>query len=186
MAKSLNLPEPTICDMTCFFAPNHAGPCQYTPERAIWNREKMEELRKKEIERMSERNTLKIYQCGPMAGCSDEEMHGWREDLKKNYPDITWLDPCDRNYVHQQWRKLVDDDIQDINNADYVLAYYWKTGSGSAMELAYNHYVARKPSVVVVPEFKVVSPWVRYHADYLVETFDHAMKIILSTEDRKF
>lgn len=181
MAKPLNLPEPTFCDMNCFYEPNHAGPCQYNPARMAWVRE-MEAERN----RYKENRMLKIYQCGPMAGCSDEEMHGWREDLKKNYPDVQWLDPCDREYVHQQWRKLVDDDIQDINNADYILAYYWKTGSGSAMELAYNHYVARKPSVVVVPEFKVVSPWVRYHADYLVETFDHAMKIILSTEDRKF
>lgn len=130
---------------------------------------------------------LKIYQCGPMAGCSEDEMSGWRNQLKKDYPDIEWLDPCDRNYVHQQWRKLVDDDIADIQAADYILAYYWKTGSGSAMELAYNHYVARKPSVVVVPEFKVVSPWVRYHADYLVETFEHAMKIILNQDnERKF
>lgn len=182
--RKLNLPDPTICDMNCFFAPNHAGPCQYDPARVQWNIERNAERTQtilKEIKPM-----LKIYQCGPMAGCTEEEMHGWRDKLKKDYPDITWLDPCDRAYVHQQWRKLVDDDIQDINNADYILAYYWKTGSGSAMELAYNHYVARKPSVVVVPEFKVVSPWVRYHADYLVENFDHAMKIILNADDSKF
>lgn len=179
MAKPLNLPEPNICDMNCFLAPNHAGPCQYDPARRDWNK-------MKETENVNDGLGIKIYQCGPMAGCTDEEMYGWRNDLKKNYPNITWLDPCVRSYNHQQWRKLVDDDIADIEAADYILAYYWKTGSGSAMELAYNHYVARKPSVVVVPEFKVVSPWVRYHADYLVETFDHAMKIILSTEDRKF
>lgn len=129
---------------------------------------------------------MKIYLCGPMAGCSLEEMTGWRNQLKKDYPDIEWLDPCDREYASQQWRKLVDDDKADVDHADYILAYYWKTGSGSAMELAYNHYVARKPSVVVVPEFKVVSPWVRYHADYLVESFEHAMKIILNPDDRKF
>lgn len=121
-----------------------------------------------------------------MAGCTDEEMHGWRDGLKKDYPDITWLDPCDRSYKQQQWRKLVDDDIADIEAADFVLCYYWKTGSGSAIELAYSRYVSHTPTVVVIPEFKTVSPWIRAHSDYLVESFDHAMKIILSTEDRKF
>src|SRR5687768_15745584 len=80
---------------------------------------------------------IKVYQCGPMAGCTDEEMYGWRNELKKDYPLVTWLDPCDRTYKMQQWRQLVNDDISDIDNADYVLAYYWKTGTGSAMELSY-------------------------------------------------
>lgn len=138
------------------------------------------------LEVIVETKPISIYLCGPMAGCTDEEMHGWREQLKKDYPAINWLDPCDRSYKLQQFRKLVDDDIADIEAADYILAYYWKTGSGSAMELAYNYYIARKPSVVVIPEFKTVSPWVRYHADYLVETFEHAMKIILNEDATKF
>lgn len=131
-------------------------------------------------------NNIKVYQCGPMAACTDDEMHGWREQLKKDYPNITWLDPCDRSYKQQQWRRLVDDDIADIDNSDYVLSYYWKTGTGSAMELSYNFYVAKKPSIVVVPGFKAVSPWLRYHADYLVDSFDHAMKIILNDSQDKF
>lgn len=182
MTHPLNLPKPTICDMNCFLPPGHKGPHQFDADRPLWV--KLNNGKLVMEEQVSEQ--ISIYQCGPMAGCTDEEMHGWREQLKKDYPDINWLDPCERSYVHQQWRRLVDDDIADINAADYVLAYYWKTGSGSAMELAYNFYVARKPSVVVVPEFKVVSPWVRYHADYLVENFEHAMKIILNQDDRKF
>lgn len=121
---------------------------------------------------------VSVYLCGPMADCTDEEMRKWRNKLKLDYSDIIWLDPCDRSYQIQQWRQLVDEDIADINASDFLLAYYWKTGTGSAMEISYNYYVAKKPSIVVVPDFKRVSPWLRYHADYLVEDFDHAMKII--------
>lgn len=195
----VNLPKPTICDMSCFLEPEHLGPHQFDPMRSNWVKRVQEgticatcgewpefcgmcDARLEKPEEIAPVKQLSIYQCGPMAGCTDEEMHGWREQLKKDYPEVNWLDPCNRSYKLQQFRKLVDDDIADIAAADYILAYYWKTGSGSAMELAYNYYVARKPSVVVVPEFKVVSPWVRYHADYLVETFEHAMKIILNEE----
>lgn len=179
MTKPVNLGDPTICDMNCFLEPDHLGPHQFDSKRPYWVKLEGNKLK---LEENAPVKQLSIYQCGPMAGCTDEEMHGWREQLKKDYPEVNWLDPCNRSYKLQQFRKLVDDDIADIAAADYILAYYWKTGSGSAMELAYNYYVARKPSVVVVPEFKVVSPWVRYHADYLVETFEHAMKIILNEE----
>jgi len=123
---------------------------------------------------------LVIYLCGPMDGCTVEEMTGWREALKKEYRDIRWLDPCRRTYKPQQWRQLVEEDIADIDQSDFVICYYWKAGTGSAMELAYSHYEAKVPTIVVVPDFKKVSPWTRYHADYLVESFDDAMKIALA------
>jgi nucleoside 2-deoxyribosyltransferase len=122
-------------------------------------------------------NQIAVYLGGPMAGCSLEEMTDWRNQLKKDYPDIKWLDPCERSYVPQQWRELVEADMKDIDNADLVLCYMWKPGIGSSMELTYAR-AQKTPTIVVVPDFKYVSPWVRYYADYLVENFDHAMKII--------
>lgn len=121
---------------------------------------------------------ITAYMGGPMADCTPEEMTDWREALKVDFSEIKWLDPCARSYKPQQWRQLVEDDIADIDASDFVLAYYWKAGTGTSMELAYAHYIAKIPTIVVVPDFKSVSPWVRYHADYLVESFEHAMKII--------
>lgn len=118
-----------------------------------------------------------IYLGGPMAGCSEEEKRGWRDDIKKLYPEYTYLDPCDRSYTPVQWKQLIKDDIQDIINADVVLTYMWKPGIGSSMELVEARY-RNTPTVVVVPDFKSISPWVRQYADFLVESFDQAFKII--------
>lgn len=128
---------------------------------------------------------ITCYLGGPIANCSSQEIHGWREALKESHHEINWLDPCSRSYKRQQWRQLVEDDIADINASDFVLAYYWKPGTGTSMELAYAHYVAKIPTIVVVPDFKNVSPWVRFHADYLVESFEHAIKLIKQTEARR-
>lgn len=120
---------------------------------------------------------LSIYLGGPMAACSEEEMTGWRKDIKSRWPEFNYLDPCDRTYTPQQWRKLVRNDVEDILEADVVLTYMWKPGIGSSMELVIARY-EDTPTIVVVPDFKFVSPWIREYADYLVEDFETAFKII--------
>ena len=124
---------------------------------------------------MSDKKT--IYLGGPMAGCSLEEMTGWREQLKKEWTEFNFRDPCDREYTPQKWRQLVDDDIADIDASDYILCYMWKAGIGSSMELVEARY-RNKPTIVVVPDFKYVSPWIRAYADFLVQDFEHAYKIV--------
>ena len=119
-----------------------------------------------------------VYLGGPMAGTSEEEKVGWRNELKEKWvDDFFFLDPCDRYYSPLQWRDLVKADTMDIHQADVVLCHMWKPGIGSAMELV----VARHndtPTLVVVPTFKQVSPWVREYADFLVSDFDQAYKIL--------
>lgn len=112
-----------------------------------------------------------------MAGCSEDEMRGWREELKAKWSEFSFLDPCVRAYNPVQWKQLVKDDIQDIIDADVVLTYMWKPGIGSSMELVEARY-RNTPTLVIVPDFKHVSPWIREYADFLVEDFDQAYKII--------
>lgn len=273
VAKPLNLPEPTICDMNCFLIPNHQGPHQYDPEREVWRKEQNEkhndyrrknpdgirainlkQAHKMTVEeyniilakqnyvcavcRRSETHTnqfglvrlavdhdrsccpgdkscgkctrgllchgcntaegllrdpetarrladymennqrlISCYLSGPMAGCTLEEMRGWREALKVDFTEINWIDPCNRNYGPQQWRQLVEDDIADIKKSDFMLVNFWKPGVGTSMEMV----VARQlftPVITVTPDFKTTSPWIRYYSDFLVESFEHAIKII--------
>lgn len=120
---------------------------------------------------------ISCYLSGPMAGCTIEEMTGWREALKSDFTEIQWIDPCNRSYNPQQWRQLVEDDISDIKKSDFMLVNFWKTGVGTSMEMV----VARQlftPTITVTPDFKTTSPWVRYYSDFLVETFEEAIKII--------
>jgi len=118
-----------------------------------------------------------IYLAGPMAGCTEQEMRGWRNAVKDDLPEYKFLDPCDRKYTPQQWYELVEDDIQDIEDSDLVLCHMWKNGIGSSMELVESRY-RRKPTVVVIPDYKNVSPWVRRYSSFLVQDFETAYKII--------
>lgn len=170
----LDLGEPTICDMNCYFAPNHAGPCQHDPARREWLRLRNPPLPKEKLDKM-----ITVYLAGNMDGLTTEEMTGWRNDFKARCIDgsITWLDPCTRNYSPREWRRLVEDDLADVRAADCIVARMTAPGIGTAMELVNARY-AGIPVITVVPDFKKVSPWLRYFSDYVVEDFDHAYKIL--------
>lgn len=118
----------------------------------------------------------KIYLAGPMDGCSYEEVHGWRDSLKKNYDDIQWLDPSDRFYQNpfEDWKVLVEEDLGDIQKAHALLAYIWRPSAGTSMELVVAHSIMRIPVVVMVDDLTTVGPWVKYHADYVVDDFEEA------------
>lgn len=120
---------------------------------------------------------LTVYLAGNMDGLTEEEMRGWRNDFKARDDTIRWLDPCSRSYMPQQWRELVEDDLADVFAADFIVARMTVPGIGTAMELV-NARQAKIPVITVVPEFRNVSPWLRYYSDYLVEDFDQAWKIL--------
>ena len=130
-----------------------------------------------------------IYLSGPMAGCTSEEMHGWRNKAKrlfssvevgKGVPYPECLDPTERDYsqedVKECYREIVVLDKRDIRCSD-VLLVNWMPGksmTGTAMEIQYAHSVD-KPIVVVLPEGAPVSPWVLYHATKIVKTLDEGV-----------
>lgn len=128
---------------------------------------------------------FRCYLAGPIDACTYDEIHGWRDMLKKDYPDIDWVDPSTRSYDNQKdWQRLVDDDLEDIASSDALLAYFWKNGSGTSMELVYAFEIYRLPVVVVVPHLDQVGPWVQYHSDHIVDNFQHAYDLLSNYPER--
>lgn len=128
-------------------------------------------------------NNISVYQAGPMDGCSEIEIHGWRDLLKRRYPDINWLDPSIRSYYDPftEWKTLVEADLKDINTSNALLAYVWRTSGGTSMEILYAHSILHIPVVVVVDDITRVGPWVRYHADFIADNFNHAYEFLKAT-----
>jgi hypothetical protein len=129
---------------------------------------------------------MRVYLCGPMAGCTDEEAGGWRKAATKhlNGFGITTLDPMDRDYRYTKYGDdpasvlpdLVEEDKIDIEMSDVVLVNYTKPSTGTAMEIILAWQRAKRV-VVVNPLGLSLSPWVHYHAhkvyDTMWEAYDH-------------
>jgi hypothetical protein len=111
----------------------------------------------------------KVYLAGPINGCTDDECKTWREFVKTKLPFT--LDPMDRDYRGREddcSKEIVEGDKADILAADTVLVWYPKPSTGTDMEIFFS-WENDKNVVVVVPPGSKISPWLKYHSDYITE-----------------
>lgn len=128
---------------------------------------------------------MKVYLAGPINDCTDAECKDWRQQAKELRHDIAWIDPMRRDYRGQEDKNvkaIVEDDKRDIEGCDKILAFCPKPSVGTSMEIIFGKYVKRAwpkcSVVVVVPPGSPVSPWLRYHADHLVETVEEGVALL--------
>lgn len=120
----------------------------------------------------------KIYLCGPINGCTDEECKDWRERVKTFYPRS--IDPMKRDYRGREaesYREIVELDKRDVRRADVVLVNYSKPSVGTSMEVFFAWTIGT-PVIVWCASDAVISPWLRYHSIAIVHSLDEALRKI--------
>jgi len=121
---------------------------------------------------------MKVYLCGAINGCTDEQCKDWRESAKKRLPDT--IDPLRRDYrgcEDQYSREIVSGDKEDIRKSDALLVNHPGPSSGTDMEMFFAFNLGLLV-VTVVPEGTRISPWVREHSSRIVHTFEEALSIL--------
>lgn len=106
---------------------------------------------------------MRIYLCGPINACTDEECKDWREEVKRQHPDC--IDPMVRDYRGREkecFREIVELDKLDVAMADVILVNYIKPSIGTAMEVLFA-WMLHKPIVLWCAPETNLSPWLRYH-----------------------
>lgn len=114
---------------------------------------------------------MKIYLCGPINGCGDDEATTWREWFKTNVPG-DFVDPMKRDYRGREvddYREIVDLDKRDIRGVDAVVVMYVKPSVGTSMEVFFA-WTLGIPVIVIDESGKPLSPWMRYHATAVVDS----------------
>jgi len=121
---------------------------------------------------------MKIYLCGPINGCTDEECKDWRQYVKSAGPsDWLYVDPMARDYRGREleaYREIVELDKIDVASVDVVLVNYDKPSVGTSMEILFAWQLGKKVVTVCRPD-AVISPWLRYHSHGVFHSFDAAM-----------
>lgn len=123
---------------------------------------------------------MKVYLCGPINGCTDEECKDWREEAKNQFPNA--IDPMVRDYRGREdecYKEIVQGDKLDVLRSDIVLVNYDRPSVGTAMEIFFA-YQNRVPVIVVAKEGTKISPWLRYHTYEIVSSFSAAFRRIES------
>jgi hypothetical protein len=118
----------------------------------------------------------RIYLCGPINGCTDEECKDWREYVKSKWDGGT-IDPMRRDYrgkEDESVNEIVELDKIDVIDGNILLVNKDKPSDGTAMETLYG-WERAKLVVTVAPKGARISPWTRYHSHLVLHSFDEAM-----------
>ncbi len=127
---------------------------------------------------------LKVYLCGPINGCSDEECKDWRKFVKLRLSKRQTIDPMRRDYRGKEakkYKEIVEGDKADIEKSNILLVNYDRPSVGTSMEI-FLAWLQQKPVIVVCEEGCNISPWLRYHATTFVHDFITAVDIIREWE----
>lgn len=113
---------------------------------------------------------MRVYLCGPINGCSDDEAKGWREEAKALLTDKIFqvYDPMVRDYRGRELEpgiaaEIVENDKKDIRDCDGLLVMYEKPSVGTSMEVFFAHQLGRWV-FLVDRSGKPLSPWLSYHS----------------------
>ncbi len=123
---------------------------------------------------------MKIYLCGPINGCTDDEAINWRDVAKAIWGEANCIDPMRRDYRGKEIghvSEIVELDKLDIRESDILLANCWQPSVSTSMEIMYA-YTIGVPVIAIVPEGARVSPWLNYHALYIVHSLVDAANFI--------
>ncbi len=119
--------------------------------------------------------TTKVYLCGPINGCTDEEAKDWRAEVKRYF--LASIDPMKRDYRGKEltnYREIVDLDKRDIRNSDIILVNYDKPSVGTSMEVFYA-WTLGIPVIVWCKSDAKPSPWLIYHSTSIVHSLDEVI-----------
>lgn len=123
---------------------------------------------------------MKIYLCGPINGCTDDECQTWRDWFKATMVSVDFVDPMKRDYRGKEtedYREIVELDKRDIRSCDARVVMYTKPSVGTSMEVFFA-WTLGIPVVVINESDKPLSPWLRYHAAAFVRTKKLAADVI--------
>lgn len=125
----------------------------------------------------------KVYLGGPIQHAQDNGK-GWRALVKENYDECSWVDPLDTWNTHDEYKEwtdidIVEDDLFMLDDCRGLLVHWEEVATcGTPMEMryAYNNNIFTVVQTTIPKE--KLSPWLRYHVNCIVETFDEAVNTL--------
>jgi nucleoside 2-deoxyribosyltransferase len=123
----------------------------------------------------------KVFIGGPILGMEKEQDYRQTITAIANKLDLEIIDPWKRERVLYNgteecwWDKVptfdfVQRDLDDADRCDIMVVYLPILSAGACMEMFYAKRRGKK--VVVVSPIECLSPWIVFHSDTIIRSFD--------------
>jgi len=124
-----------------------------------------------------------IYLSGPIMDEHEGEARQWREEAKRLLGEKFFLlDPMRRNFKDREVdsaNEIVRFDLQDVEDADFILVNYNKASIGTSMEIFHASHNLGKFIVAFSPfEFVECSPWIVKYCTKILPSLEDASEYI--------
>ena len=124
-----------------------------------------------------------IYLSGPIMDEHEGEARQWREEAKRLLGEKFFLlDPMRRNFKDREVdsaNEIVRFDLQDVDDADFILVNYNKASIGTAMEIFHASHNLGKFIVAFSPfGFTDCSPWMVKYCTKILPSLEDAADYI--------
>ncbi|MAF25773.1 hypothetical protein CL634_09405 [bacterium] len=131
---------------------------------------------------------MRVYLCGPIFNCTDEECKDWRKFMQEEYQlrrqrrqtfiNAKFIDPMRRDYrgiESESYLDIVELDKVDVGLCDILVVSHSpdKASVGTSMETLYA-WERSKYIIVVCPDAPL-TPWLKYHSHKRVHTYKDAV-----------
>jgi len=145
-------------------------------------------LSSQEVKEVLKKEQVHIYLSGPISFA--EDLQDYRRQLKEGLLKISQKfvihDPWEREQVESKdcdgdpeleelrhkAEKVIIRDLEDICNCDLVLAYMFRIGAGTSMEIFWANRILRKPVILIYqPAEEVRGPvplWLVGHSNLIL------------------
>ena len=122
---------------------------------------------------------MKVYLAGPIFQCEDHECMDWRLKAKQELRDFEVIDPIKRDYrgvEGENYKRIVEEDKELIENSDILLVNQVKLSVGTSMEIFYAWQKAKR--VIGISPNGQNSPWLVYHSEKILQSLDEVVSYI--------
>ena len=111
---------------------------------------------------------FKVYLGGPISGCNERQMKGWRETVIEAYSgSFEFINPAEDLLGERAPYKYVESGLRNFERADGLLVNMWRESIGTAIGIVHAHRAGRM--VVVSDPNHIENKILEFYAD-AVET----------------
>jgi len=131
---------------------------------------------------MNKTTKFRVYLAGPISGCNDGQLRGWRDEIIKEYEQyFEFEDPASESNLRERnassW-EIVNADLEAIKGSDGMIVNMWRESIGTSIGLV--HAQSSGIPIVMADPNRIESRMAGFYADAITDLPQKAARALFN------